>query len=150
MEYAILLREIRPGKIIDVSQLKSRLVNWPASSRSQFRQVENLPIVSDNYEAYAYVMDQLGPSYRWYAEEYFRLYGLGTNYAYRVHRRSNQREDHEGAPAKLAADIFFFIEGVYSAYNGYKNHASLCRFVNPDTNPNPPNTHIHVSLEMFY
>ena len=75
-------RAERSGTVVDVSRITEdgegmTLIHKPVTDRGLKKQIPGLPIVSDNYEAYAFVMNALGPEYASFGNDYLRQYGSG-------------------------------------------------------------------------
>lgn len=71
---------ITAGKVIDVSDLQPdgrgfRTMPAPKTSRGKKKRVDNIPVISDNYETFALAMALLGPDFATYATKYLELYG---------------------------------------------------------------------------
>ena len=71
---------MRPEKVLDVSAVTSdgkniKFIPTPKTSRSTKKVVPGLPIASDNYNSYQFVVLTLNPSFFKYADEYLRLFG---------------------------------------------------------------------------
>jgi len=69
------------NNVLDVSKIRPdgtgiRVITAP-TTRSAKKMIPDLPIVSDNYNAYRAAIRLLGPEYQPYANEYLRLYGEG-------------------------------------------------------------------------
>lgn len=67
-----------PDKVLDVSNIRTdgkewRTINEPKRESSK-KYIQGVPVVSDNYEAYEFVMKVLGEKFLPYADEYRRLY----------------------------------------------------------------------------
>lgn len=68
-------------KVIDVSEITDdgrgiRIVKKPGV-KSTKKYVEGVPVVSDNYNNYAFALEVLGRDFLPYANEFYRLYGEG-------------------------------------------------------------------------
>ena len=71
---------INEGKVLDVSKIRtdgagSRTMNYPKSVSGSKKWVDNLPVVSNNYNAYAFALQLLGPDFKQYADLFLQMYG---------------------------------------------------------------------------
>lgn len=67
-------------KVLDVSKITmdgkgARMVSIPKTDRSSKKQIEELNIMSDNYESYKLATDILGPAFSVFADAYLFNFG---------------------------------------------------------------------------
>jgi hypothetical protein len=72
------------GKVLDVSNVRddgagAKIVDYPKTDRSNKKHIEGLGIISDNYDAYKFVTDHLGNSYRIFSQTYYNNYVRGKS-----------------------------------------------------------------------
>ena len=73
-------RAIKNGQVIDVSNIQTdgrgaKLVYPPKTNYGTKHWIEGIPVISNNYQSYAFMMDLLGPHFSHYKNEYADLYG---------------------------------------------------------------------------
>ena len=77
-----LFNKVPEGRVLDVSVIKpngtgSKIIDTPKTQRSTKRGIEGLPIVSDNYPAYKFVVETFGGEFAQYAQFYAQQHGTG-------------------------------------------------------------------------
>src|SRR5579872_6844052 len=75
-----LTEAVKRGKVFDVSNMDAdgygyRVVNVPTKTSNSMKWVDDIPIISNNYTAYKYAMDLLGPDYDTYSEQFLIYHG---------------------------------------------------------------------------
>jgi hypothetical protein len=70
------------GKLLDVSKLANDGTGYksakpPKTARGTKKGINPVPVISDNYQAYALAMAMLGEGFKPYADQYYQTYGGG-------------------------------------------------------------------------